>query len=70
MRLFVFLLALSATKAISFFELVVEEWETWKLTHDKEYDTQTEEKFRLKIFMENKVNGNYNNIFLINDIFS
>jgi len=54
MRLFVFLLALSATKAISFFELVVEEWETWKLTHDKEYDTQTEEKFRLKIFMENK----------------
>jgi len=44
----------SATTAISFFELVVEEWDTWKLTHKKDYDTKTEDNFRLKIFMENK----------------
>merc|ERR1712180_466449 len=45
---------LSAAGAVSFFELVVEEWETWKLTHDKAYDSPTEEKFRMKIYMENK----------------
>ena len=44
----------SAASAISFFELVVEEWETWKQVHAKAYETPTEEKFRLKIFMENK----------------
>jgi len=47
-------LCVSTISAISFFELVVEEWETWKLTHGKGYDTKTEDNFRLKIFMENK----------------
>jgi cathepsin L len=48
------LLMVSTASAISFFELVVEEWDTWKVSHKKEYDTKTEENFRLKIFMENK----------------
>jgi len=49
------LLALvSATQAVSFFELVVEEWDTFKLTHRKNYDDPMEDKFRMKIYMENK----------------
>jgi len=47
-------LCVSTISAISFFELVVEEWETFKMTHGKAYDTKTEDNFRLKIFMENK----------------
>jgi len=48
-------LALCATcNAISFFEVVAEEWETWKVNHGKNYSDTMEEKFRLKIFMENK----------------
>jgi cathepsin L len=54
MRVLLLLLGLSAVKAVSFFELVVEEWETWKLSHAKSYDSPTEEKFRMKIYMENK----------------
>ncbi|XP_077294452.1 cathepsin L [Arctopsyche grandis] len=53
-----FLIALScllaAAHAISFFEVVKEEWHTFKLTHAKKYESETEEKFRMKIFMENK----------------
>merc|ERR1712029_1322860 len=49
------LVALFATcQAISFFEVVAEEWETWKVNHGKNYSDTMEEKFRLKIFMENK----------------
>ena len=52
------LLALSmlvyAASAVSFFEVVVEEWESWKVVHGKSYKSAEEEKFRMKIFMENK----------------
>lgn len=55
MRVLLLLLGvLSAVQAISFFELVVEEWETWKQTHQRRYESPTEEKFRMKIYMENK----------------
>lgn len=48
-------LCLAATAyGVSFFEVVVEEWEGWKILHQKNYSTATEEKFRMKIFMENK----------------
>lgn len=40
--------------AVSFFDVVVQEWEEWKMLHDRSYNSTTEEKFRLKIFMENK----------------
>merc|ERR1712210_419835 len=40
--------------AVSFFEVVVEEWEGWKTVHQKSYHSAEEEKFRMKIFMENK----------------
>merc|ERR1712008_137895 len=40
--------------AVSFFEVVVEEWEGWKTVHQKSYHSAEEEKFRMKIYMENK----------------
>ena len=43
-----------SVQAITFVDVVLEEWETWKLTNLKKYDTQLEAKFRLKIYMENK----------------
>merc|ERR1712198_796284 len=62
------LLPLAAVKALSPMELMVEEWETWKVEHGKNYGhgllgstgnsvgggvSQTEH-FRMKIWMENK----------------
>ncbi|PNF20196.1 Cathepsin L [Cryptotermes secundus] len=44
----------AACHAISFFNLVFEEWETFKLEHGKKYKSETEDKFRMKIYMENK----------------
>ncbi|XP_028133575.1 cathepsin L [Diabrotica virgifera virgifera] len=41
-------------QAISFVDLVQEEWTAFKMTHRKSYESPTEEKFRMKIFMENK----------------
>ena len=45
---------LAYANAISFYEVVSDEWETWKLFHAKNYSGPVEDKFRLKIFMENK----------------
>ncbi|CAG9562303.1 unnamed protein product [Danaus chrysippus] len=44
----------AAASAVSFFDLVREEWNTFKLEHKKQYDSETEEKFRMKIYAENK----------------
>ena len=33
---------------------VSEEWNLWKVTHGKEYQSTTEEKFRMKVYMDNK----------------
>lgn len=52
--LLVFCTFLAAGHAISFFDLVLEEWNTFKIQHSKKYASNTEEKFRMKIFMENK----------------
>lgn len=55
MKLFLPLLALVASaSAVSFFEVVAEEWEAWKYLHGKRYTDASEEKFRMKIFMNNK----------------
>ena len=39
---------------ISFYEVVTDEWNVWKLFHGKNYSNPVDDKFRLKIFMENK----------------
>lgn len=54
---FVLLLCLAVAgvaRAVSMAQLVAEEWEAWKAHHGKEYPSETEESFRMKIFMENK----------------
>ncbi|XP_042237406.1 procathepsin L-like [Homarus americanus] len=45
---------LASASAVSFFSVVLEEWEAFKLEHGKKYDTDVEESFRMKIFTENK----------------
>ena len=47
-------LFLYSVQAITFMAVVLEEWETFKLTHLKKYESHIEERFRLKIYMENK----------------
>ncbi|XP_003402217.1 cathepsin L [Bombus terrestris] len=66
MKLFLFLIVavLATAQAISFFELVNQEWTTFKMEHNKVYKNDVEERFRMKIFMDNKHkiakhNGNY-----------
>jgi cathepsin L len=58
MKLFLLLLGsfLASAQAVSFYEVVSDEWVTWKLFHGKNYSNEVEDKFRLKIFMENKAN--------------
>jgi len=52
--LLMFTSLLAAAGAISFLEVLIEEWEGFKLQHSKKYVDPMEEKFRMKIFMENK----------------
>lgn len=53
--LIVLLLAvITVSQAVSFLDLVMEEWKTFKVQHKKGYGSEIEEKFRMKIFMENK----------------
>jgi len=40
--------------AANFMDVMLEEWETFKLQHGKRYKDNSEEKFRLKVFVENK----------------
>ena len=56
MKLFLLILGsvLASAQAVSFYEVVSDEWVTWKLFHGKNYTNEVEDKFRLKIFMENK----------------
>nr|CAH7715326.1 unnamed protein product [Callosobruchus chinensis] len=54
MKVFVLLAALFVGgQAVSFFELVQEQWGSFKVTHKKKYGSELEERFRMKIFMEN-----------------
>ena len=62
--LFLFVAVVATAQAVSFFELVQEEWTTFKAEHGKNYNSDIEEKFRMKIYMDNKHkiakhNGNY-----------
>ncbi|ERL86466.1 cathepsin L [Dendroctonus ponderosae] len=42
-----------ACQAVSFSELVQEQWNSFKVQHKKQYESETEERFRMKIFMDN-----------------
>ena len=71
------LIGLKAAHAVAPFELVVEEWETWKMQHEKIFSRNyrdasknsglfggnyvQEEKFRMKIWMENKAKAEKHN---------
>ncbi|TRY77009.1 hypothetical protein TCAL_06376 [Tigriopus californicus] len=52
--LFTLTLLVGLFGALSSLRIVVEEWEAWKCTHAQNYSSPTEEKFRMKVFMENK----------------
>uniref|UniRef100_A0A1L8EHK8 cathepsin L n=1 Tax=Haematobia irritans TaxID=7368 RepID=A0A1L8EHK8_HAEIR len=55
MRTALALLALVAfVQAVSFSDIIKEEWHAFKLEHRKMYGSDTEERFRLKIFGENR----------------
>lgn len=55
MMILAFAVAMLATaQSISFYEVVAEEWDVWMMLHSKNYSSPMEEKFRMKIFMENK----------------
>ena len=76
------LLGLKAAQAVAPFELVVEEWETWKLKHGKTYAKNygdnlgkgenygQEEKFRMKIWMENKAKVEKHNRHALKGLYS
>ncbi|EEZ97696.1 cathepsin L precursor [Tribolium castaneum] len=54
MKFLVFVaLCVVGSQAVSFFDLVQEQWGAFKVTHKKQYESETEERFRMKIFMEN-----------------
>lgn len=52
--LFVFSALIVPSLGFSFLGLFEDEWHEFKLTHTKKYTNPMEEKFRMKIFMENK----------------
>ncbi|XP_031827232.2 cathepsin L [Nomia melanderi] len=52
--LFLIVAIFTTAQAVSFFEVVKEEWVSFKTEHSKEYKSDIEEKFRMKIFMDNK----------------
>ncbi|PZC86913.1 cathepsin L [Helicoverpa armigera] len=50
----VLLCVVGAACAVSLLDLVREEWSAFKLEHSKRYDSEVEDKFRMKIYLENK----------------
>lgn len=52
--LILFSCILAAASAVSFFDMVKEEWNAFKMQHSKSFRSDTEERFRMKIFVENK----------------
>jgi len=77
------LLGLKAAQAIAPFQVVLEEWETWKLRHGKVYSEDErkagllqgknygmEDKFRMKIWMENKAKIEKHNRHALEGVYS
>ncbi|KAJ3619807.1 hypothetical protein MTP99_005462 [Tenebrio molitor] len=54
MKFLIFLaICVASSQGVSFSDLVQEQWIAFKMTHNKKYQSETEERFRMKIFMEN-----------------
>uniref|UniRef100_A0A0C9PTJ9 Cp1_0 protein n=1 Tax=Fopius arisanus TaxID=64838 RepID=A0A0C9PTJ9_9HYME len=51
----IFVALFAYASAVSFSDLVKEEWFAYKMEHKKHYSNEVEERFRLKIFNENKL---------------
>ncbi|CAO1331127.1 unnamed protein product [Diamesa serratosioi] len=55
MKLIIVLAAIvTCASAVSFYDLIKEEWSSFKAQHGKNYASEIEERFRMKIFMENR----------------
>ncbi|KAK7605218.1 hypothetical protein V9T40_007076 [Parthenolecanium corni] len=54
MKILILLALVAATQAVSFIDLVREEWSIFKLHYSKKYDNNVEDGFRMKIYMDNK----------------
>jgi len=52
--LLIFAAILGATQALNMLNLIEEEWEAFKVHHQKSYGNAVEEKFRMKIYLENR----------------
>ncbi|CAG0890794.1 unnamed protein product [Cyprideis torosa] len=51
------------SSAVSFFNIMVDEWEVFKQAHSKAYESDAEEQFRMKVFYENRRKIVKHNIF-------
>jgi cathepsin L len=54
MKILILLSLISVACPISYYEVIREEWEAWKIHHRKNYSSVREDTLRMKIFMENK----------------
>jgi len=52
--LLVVVVACEVASAISLAELARDEWEAFKTRHEKKYENEIEERFRMKIYLENR----------------
>ncbi|XP_074111599.1 cathepsin L [Cotesia typhae] len=52
--LLISMVLIGTIQAISVYDLVKEEWNTFKIQHKKQYENDVEEGFRMKIYMDNK----------------
>lgn len=50
-----------AANAVSFVDLISEEWDLYKTQYAKKYETEIEDRYRMKVFMENKHKINMHN---------
>ncbi|XP_047531291.1 procathepsin L-like isoform X4 [Vanessa atalanta] len=57
----VLVVVVAVVGAESLTNVVRDEWNAFKLEHKKSYKTETEEKFRMKIFVENKLDAEKHN---------
>lgn len=54
MKLLLFFALFAAVSCVSFVDLAKDEWEEFKARHEKKYSNQNEERFRYKIYIDNR----------------